>query len=364
MGIEFLALGLNHRTASVELREKFSMVPDRQKAFLSRLLHEGLFDEAAILSTCNRLEIYGVAQGRNIVSRQIATFLTEWAALGRAEAPFYAHQGGEALRHLFRVASSLDSQIVGETHILGQVKDCYDQARACGSAGRWLNLFFQKSFQVAKRVRTETTITALPVSTGSCAVALVRRIFGDLGGQKVLLIGAGSIGATVARHFSKHHVELWVSNRNREKAEVLAAEVGGKVVAFENWAGMLDSVEIGIFATASEQPLLSLTQAARIMHSRKQRQLLLLDLAIPRNVEANSANLESLFLYDIDRVQSLVDAHYTVRLKEAEKAESIIAGRAASVWSGIGDRQARGMPQESGEMARDFAKPGILVRTT
>lgn len=362
MPVPFFVLGTNHRRAPLQVREQLAMALEEQQLFPGRLISEDLAQEAAVLCTCNRVEIYGVlAPGAEV--EDLLRLLR--AVTGAAELTpplFYFHCGEPALEHLFRVAASLDSQIVGETHILGQVKACYETARDGGTAGKWLNIFFQKSFQAAKKVRTETWVATLPVSTGSCAVALVNRIFGELTDRNLLLVGAGEIGRHVARHFLKHGVRLTVANRTPTRAQALAHELGGQAIAFEKWPGTLTHTEIAVFATDSGRPLLLVPDAARIMAERKNRPLLLLDLAVPRNVDPGVSSLEGVFLYDIDKVQSLVEAHYGIRRQEADRAERMVCDSAQRVWGKTAFSGALGslpdaIPGESSYPAHVFASP-------
>lgn len=291
MQIEFFALGANHRTAGIDQREQIALSPAQQQALTARLLCGFALREVAVLCTCNRTEIYGVADACQSKERLLATLesVTESAKLDAAS--FYYYRGVDALEHLFRVASSLDSQIIGETHILGQVKDCYQESCRMGAAAKWLNIFFQKSFQVAKRVRNETAITALPVSTGSCAVAVARKIFGDLAGRRVLMVGMGQTGQAVARHFCKHGVSLTLSNRTDQTAQALARELGAATISFDQWLSLLPGSDIAVFATHARAPLLTLEQAAGVARARKNQPLLLLDLSIPRNLHPSMGDL-------------------------------------------------------------------------
>ncbi|MBI2821918.1 MAG: glutamyl-tRNA reductase [Acidobacteria bacterium] len=337
MAVNFFVLGVNHRSAGIELRERLSLATGQQEELAARLLSANLTQEAAVLCTCNRIEIYGACDFPPARERLLDALTDTAAAPCHNGDSFYFYSGERALAHLFRVASSLDSQIVGETHVLGQVKECYERARKSATAGKWLNIFFQKSFQVAKKVRSETAITALPVSTGSCAVAVARRIFEQLATRKVLVVGAGQTGKTVARHFVKHGVSLAVANRTMESAQQLSAELGGTPVNFQQWQSLLSFIDIAVFATSAREPLLTLEQAAATLPSRKNQPLLLMDLSVPRNLDPALGRLQSVFLYDLDSVQGLVDAHYTVRVQEAERAEQIIAAWAGEVWSRTAD---------------------------
>ena len=337
---DFFVLGANHRTAGIALRERFSLHPQEQGNVLARLLASGLVEEAVLLCTCNRVEVYGVSP-EAIAQERILEFLRTAAGVASIEdSNFYLYRGRRALEHLFRVASSLDSQIVGETHILGQVKESYERAWQNGATAKWLNTFFQKSFQVAKKVRTETNIALLPVSTGSCAAALAEKIQGKLEGRKLLVVGAGRIGGMVARHFSKRGVNLTVSNRTRARAEVLGAKLGGETIDFDQWQSLLSDIDIVVFATQAPHPLLTCKELSERMRLRRNRPLLLLDMSVPRNVDPGIARLESVFLFDVDEVQSIITAHHSIRIEEAEKAEQLIRRSARSLWEKMNTKRA------------------------
>jgi glutamyl-tRNA reductase len=332
---DFFVLGANHLTADIAVRERLSLHPREQDDVLARLLASRFVEEAVVLCTCNRVEVYGVSP-EAIAQEKILEFLrTDAGAAPMEHSSFYLYRDRQALEHLFRVASSLDSQIVGETHILGQVKESYERARQDGATAKWLNTFFQKSFQVAKKVRTETDIALLPVSTGSCAAALAKKILGELEGRKLLVVGAGQIGATVARHFSKRGVRLMVSNRTRARAEALSSTLGGRTVEFDEWKSLLVEVDVVVFATQSPHPLLTDDEVSELMRLRRNRPLLLLDMAVPRNVDPDVARLESVFLFDVDEVQSITSAHHSVRIEEAEKAEELISRSARALWKKV-----------------------------
>ncbi len=337
---DFFVLGANHLTAGIAVRERLSLHPREQGRVLARLLASRLVEEAVVLCTCNRVEVYGVSP-EAIAQEEILEFLRTAAGVASLEnSSFYLYRGCGALEHLFRVASSLDSQIVGETHILGQVKESYERARQDGATAKWLNTFFQKSFQVAKKVRTETNIALLPVSIGSCAAALAEKIQGELEGRKLLVVGAGQIGATVAKHFSKRGVKLAVSNRTRARAEVLGAKLGGQTIDFDQWQAQLSDVDVVVFATQSPHPLLTCEELSEVMWLRRNRPLLLLDMAVPRNVDPDVARLESVFLFHVDEVQSITAAHRSVRIEEAEKAEKLISRAARALWGKMNTKSA------------------------
>lgn len=330
---DFFVIGCNHRSAPIEFREAIALNPDQERELISQLLTCGAADEAAVLCTCSRIEILVISKSEIFRLEPLLQALANVAGVaGLPEDAFYVFRGQEALEHLFRVASSLDSQIIGETHILGQVKSCYQNARSCGGTGKWLNHFFQRSFNVAKKVRSETGITALPVSTGSCSVALAQRILETIDNSRVLVVGAGQTGETVARHFRKHGARMLVSNRTVEKARTLAAALDGECVDFKCWPSLLAGVDVAVFATGAARPLLTMELFDEVMRIRKNRPLLVLDLSVPRNVDPEVGQRPSAFLYDVDAVQGIVEVHYEARKREAEKAAEIIAASAGRIW--------------------------------
>jgi glutamyl-tRNA reductase len=331
----FFVLGANHRTLDISLRGRLSLSPEKQKELLCELLTSGLMSEAAVLSTCNRIEVYGTLLESTGQKRVLELLGLTAGGVTVDPSRFYAYRGRRALAHLFRVASSLDSQIVGETQILGQVKESYRRSCQAGGAAKCLNIFFQKYFQVAKKVRNETNIAFLPVSTGSCATALAQKILGDLEGRRLLVVGAGSIAETVARHFSKRGAELTITNRTRRRAETLCAKLGGQIVDFEQWRPLLVSVEAVAFATQSPYPLLTSKTLSEIMRLRRNNPLLVLDLSVPLNVEPAIDRLESVFSYDLDQIQGLITANQAARVAEAEEAERIVEQAANLVWNKV-----------------------------
>lgn len=360
MSREFFVFGINHRTAPLQVREVFALTAAQQESLLLSLQSRGWVEEGVVLSTCNRLEIYGA--GHYIPSPEDLLFALQQGTgreLPQQREYFYWHQGKEALLHLFRVASSLDSQIVGETHILGQVKEGYERSCGLGLAGKWIHGFFQKAFQVAKKVRNETFITTLPVSVGSCAVTLTGRVFGDLKDKRVLIVGAGEISSTVARHFAKHGVGITLCNRTRRRAEALAQQVGAAVSDRDGWVQQLPETDIVVFATRSEQFLLKEPEAARQAKRRKFRPLLVLDLGVPRNVDPRVSSVDCFILRDLDMVQGIVDVHYAMRLQEAEKAQKILEHSAAATWLKISapPRRPRGEDLSSRSVLREDSLP-------
>jgi glutamyl-tRNA reductase len=321
--MNLFCIGISHHTASVDVRERYIRNPD-----VERTLRESAgCAEALVLSTCNRVEVYGVSN-RHIDSDAIVHCLTaeERGEIAADAAAFYRFDGDACVRHLFRVASGLDSMVVGETEVLGQAKQAYEKARSCGGAGAYLHRLFQRAFRVAKHVRSQTEITRGAVSVGSVAVELAGKIFGELKMRKVLVLGAGETSERTARALASRGVtDLRVTNRSGERAEALAAAVGGRAVPFAGWETQCREVDILISSTASEEPLLTREKLAPILHVRWDRPLFIIDIAVPRDVAPEVNEMKGVFLYDIDSLQSIADQSLALRKQQIAAAEEIIA---------------------------------------
>ncbi|MEE8349719.1 MAG: glutamyl-tRNA reductase [Acidobacteriota bacterium] len=355
---KFFVCGVNHRTADISQREQLSLAQQQRDRLISLLLLSRLAQEAAVISTCNRTEIYGVCPESVPLESLLDLLETVSGAPSLDSSCFYFYRDERALEHLFRVASSLDSQIVGETHILGQMKACYQRSLQMKATGKWLNTFFQKSFQVAKKVRSETDIAQLPVSTGSCAATLAEKIIGELAEVRLLVVGTGRIGEGVAKHFSKRGVRLIFSNRTRDKAEIVADRMEGKVIDFARWQSLLGEVDAVVFATRAPDLLLSADQLREVMRARPHHPLLLLDLSVPRNVDPASRELESVFYFDLDAVQSLITANHAIRIREAKRAKKIIDRFTRLTWNKIAPRQGTERPIWEGLQAAKIPVDG------
>lgn len=318
-----LALGINHQTAPVSLRERVAFADDRLADALSALRALPSVSEVAVLSTCNRTELYAVAddQGRA---------LGDWLASHPGEASglesyFYWHHDANAVRHLFRVATGLDSLILGEPQILGQVKHAWAAARAAGTLGTQLDRLFQQSFVAAKRARTDTRIGANPVSVASAAVRLAQSTFARPEDSTVLLVGAGETVELVARHLAQAQVKrLLVANRTLTHAQDLASRHGGMALPLADIDRHLADVDIVFSATASREPILHRAQVAAALAQRRHRPMLLLDLAVPRDIDADVAFLKDVFLYTIDDLERAVEDNRRSRRAAAEAAETIV----------------------------------------
>jgi glutamyl-tRNA reductase len=320
--MNLFCVGLSHHNADVEVREYFAGHVES-----GRTLRNCGCNEALVLSTCNRVEVYAAAEN-SVPTEQIARCLARTDTIevnGHLEA-FYRYEAGDCVRHLFRVASGLDSMVVGETEILGQTKKAYEAARTAGAAGRYLHRLFQRAFRAAKQVRTHTQITRGAVSVGSVAVDLAQKIFGDLRNCKVLVLGAGETSERTVRALLSHGVaDLRVSNRSPERAEAVALAVNGRAVAFDQWLKQCGEIDILITSTSSEVPLLSRERLAPILRERIDRPLFIIDIAVPRDVAPDVNALDGVYLYDIDSLQSIAEQSLATRREQIAVAEEIIS---------------------------------------
>jgi glutamyl-tRNA reductase len=320
--MKLFCIGISHHTASVETRERYVPHPDVEQVLRDR---SGCA-ETLLLSTCNRVEVYCVAE--NVVENDtIRRCLIAADDCGAAEeGAFYRFEGDACVQHLFRVCSGLDSMVVGETEVLGQVKQAYESARSCGGAGPYLHRLFQRAFRVAKQVRTNTDITRGAVSVGSVAVELAVRIFGDLTSRKVLVLGAGDTSEKTARALVSRGVrDLRVANRSGDRAANLVQLVGGRAVPFHHWENECGEVDILISSTAADEPLLTRDVLEPILSTRWDRPLFIIDIAVPRDVAPDVNELEGVYLYDIDSLQSIAEQSLAQRRQQVAAGEEIIA---------------------------------------
>lgn len=323
--MRFLVTGLNHKTAPVELRERLAIGQEALEPATRALLAEPGVKEAMILSTCNRVELVVAHNG---VEPQLPGFLSSHFAVerGQLEPHLYRYQDEEAVRHMFRVAASLDSMVVGEAQILGQVKHSWSVAREMGAIKGPLDKLLQGAFSAAKRVRSETEIGSSSVSIASVAVDLARRIFGSLDGKKILVVGAGKMSELAARHLMHNGAaSISVANRTYERAVRLAEQFMGRAIRFDEVCERAPEADIIITSTGSAQHIFGIEQAQQILHRRRNRPVFLIDIAVPRDVDPNINRMEGIFLYDIDDLQQVAASNLVDRSREAERAEAIIA---------------------------------------
>lgn len=320
-------LGQNHKTAPVELREKLAVTDEKRAALADLLRTDRHVDESVVLSTCNRMELYAICADPSQSGDRLGGMLAEVHGLARSEwdQTLYYRQDQHAVRHLFRVASGLDSMVLGEGQILSQVKDAHSWALEQKLSREVLNRAFDEAVFCGKRVRTDTQVSQGSVSVASAAVSLSKKIFSDLAEQSVLLIGAGDTGARVARHLQLFGVrDLRVCNRTRARAEDLAAELEATLVPWQNLDDQLPEVSIVVTAVAAPEPILSRDRMKRALRSGDQRALFVIDLAVPRNVHPDVSKIAGVFVYDVDDLQGIVVEDEDQRRSEAAKAEEIV----------------------------------------
>ncbi|AGA91814.1 glutamyl-tRNA reductase [Thioflavicoccus mobilis 8321] len=320
-----LALGLNHKTAPIDIRERITFGPDIIAGALRSLTERAGVDEAAILSTCNRTEIYCAMHAP--AETGVKTWLSSFHGMeGERVAPYlYAHVDQHAVRHLLQVASGLDSMVLGEPQILGQVKTSFQTACDCGTVGKLLGRLFQHTFSVAKQVRTDTAIGSSPVSVAFAAVSLARQIFSDLTNQTALLVGAGETIELAARHLRQHQLgRIIVANRTIERAHALAEQFNGFAIGLTEIAEHLPEADIVISSTASPLPILGKGTVERALKKRKHRPVFMVDIAVPRDIEPEVGELSDVYLYTVDDLQGVVDEGMRSRQQAAEQAAEII----------------------------------------
>jgi glutamyl-tRNA reductase len=325
--MKVFVVGLNHKTADVDVREKLAFNGSKLEDGLIRFKELPEVQEAIILSTCNRVELYANVSDTIKVYESIKTFLSEFHNInkGSLDNALYIYDNVNAVRHLFRVASSLDSMVIGEPQILGQLKDAFEFALEKKTTGILLNKLMKKAISVAKKVRTETRIAENAVSISFAAVELARKIFTDLSKRVCMLLGAGEMAELAAKHLLNNGVkEVMVSNRTYERACELAKEFQGKPVKFDEFIDEMVRTDIVICSTGAPKYILMKNQMQKVMKERKQRQVFIIDISVPRNIDPEINDLDNVYLYNIDDLQSVVDANMFERQKEAEKAEKII----------------------------------------
>jgi glutamyl-tRNA reductase len=325
--MHIVVVGLSHHTAPVEIRERLAFAPTAMENPLRQMLELPAVAEALIVSTCNRVELYAATKEPDTAIVDLRRFLASFhgTQLEEISKHLYDHQGETAIRHLFRVASSLDSMIIGEPQILGQIKTAYGYAVEFRTAGLILNRFLHKAFSVAKRVRTETGIASSAVSVSFAAVELARKIFDRIDDKTVMIIGAGEMCELAARHFVSNGVtKVLVTNRTFERAEKLAAEFQGRAVPFAEFTEHLPQVDIILTSTGAPTCILDHRQMEEVLRRRKHRPMFLIDIAVPRDIDPKVNDLDNVYLYDVDDLQGVVQANLKERQKEAHRAETII----------------------------------------
>ncbi|MCT2387370.1 glutamyl-tRNA reductase [Erwinia pyrifoliae] len=353
-----LALGINHKTAPVALRERVTFTPDTLEQALDSLLAQPQVQGGVVLSTCNRTELYlSVEQQENLQDRLIA-WLCDYHHLNPDEVlqSLYWHHDNEAVSHLMRVASGLDSLVLGEPQILGQVKKAFADSQRGHSLDSELERMFQKSFSVAKRVRSETEIGASAVSVAFAACTLARQIFESLATVNVLLVGAGETIELAARHLHQHKVQkLMIANRTRARAQRLADEVDAEVISLAEIDERLAEADIIISSTASPLPIIGKGMVERALKKRRNQPMLLVDIAVPRDVEPEVGKLPNAYLYSVDDLQAIIESNMAQRQAAAVEAESIVVQESSEFMSWL-------RSQSAVETIRDYRSQADRVR--
>ncbi|HEY8330911.1 MAG TPA: glutamyl-tRNA reductase [Pseudomonas sp.] len=352
----FLALGINHKTASVAVRERVAFGPEQLVDALQQLCRVTPCREAAILSTCNRSELYLALDEAQ--AEAILAWLAGYHGLSLDElrACAYIHQDNEAVRHMMRVAAGLDSMILGEPQILGQMKDAYASAREAGTLGPLLGRLFQATFSTAKTVRTDTRIGENPVSVAFAAVSLAKQIFSDLPRSQALLIGAGETITLVARHLHEQGIKrIVVANRTLERASLLAEEVGGQAVLLADIPEQLVNSDIVISSTASPLPILGKGAVERALKKRKHRPVFMVDIAVPRDIEPEVGELDDVYLYTVDDLHEVIAENLRSRQGAARAAEEL-------VLTGVDEFMARLRERDSVDLLRSYRQRAEQLR--
>lgn len=321
--MELVCLGVNHKTAPVEVRERFAVGMNRLGEASQNLLEMAGAPEGVVVSTCNRTEFYLAAENASAVMARLEKGLAE--KVHGHEEPFYRHEKREAARHLCKVVSGLDSMLLGETEIFGQVKQAYHAAHAAGTTGPVLNKLFQKAFSVGKKVRTQTSIQEGSTSIGNVAVELAEKIFGHLKDSEVMVLGAGEMSRLTAQALvSRGAKSIIVANRTHDRAIELAAEMNGRAVRFDDWLGVLKDVDVVISSTGAPHTIIHKAEIESVRRARKFRPLFLIDIAVPRDIDHSVGEIEEVYLYDIDALEQLAEEAKARRGSQILECEKII----------------------------------------
>ena len=326
--MKLVTTGVSHKTAPVEVRECLAFREDALPTALADLRARAGVTEAVILSTCNRVEITVTTEDAADPQTIVDGFLADHKSVSAASIGphLYRHEGRDAIHHMFRVAASLDSMVVGEPQILGQLKTAYAAAKQCGAVCGWLDGLMTRAFSVAKRVRSETGIGQMAVSVSYAAVELARKIFGSLDNRTVMIVGAGKMSELAARHLRRSGVShVFVTNRTHERAIEMAALFQGTPVEYARFTAMLPEVDILIASSGAPHYILHKDEMQRVIAARRNKPMFLIDIAVPRNIEPSVNKLDNVFLYDIDDLQEVVNSNLRERAKEADHAEKMVA---------------------------------------
>lgn len=336
-------VGVNHKTTPVEIREKLAFTKGKIEDSIDHLVNYSEIIEHTILSTCNRVEIYARVKNQDLGINLIKNFICDFHGLSPVELEeyFYSYIDKDAIEHLFRVSSSLDSMILGEAQILGQVKNAYSLAKDLSSTGLILNQLFEKAFSIAKKVREETGIAERSVSISSAAVELAQKIFNNLESHTVMLVGTGEMAELAAKHLISYGVKtVYVASRNYERATNLARALNGSALDFEAFKNQLHLADIVITSTAAPNFIIKKNIVEKAIHERRNKPIFFIDIAVPRDVEPDVNDLENVYLYDIDDLQIVVEANMKERKKDAENAMSFIRQEVIKFNSWVGSLDA------------------------
>lgn len=353
-----LALGINHKTAPVSLRERVTFSPETLDQALSSLLQQPLVQGGVVLSTCNRTELYLSVEQQENLQEQLVKWLCDYHHLSEDEVrkSLYWHHDNDAVSHLMRVASGLDSLVLGEPQILGQVKKAFAESQNGQAVSGELERLFQKSFSVAKRVRTETDIGASAVSVAFAACTLARQIFESLSEVNVLLVGAGETIELVARHLHQHNVRhMMIANRTRERAQSLATEVNAEVISLQDIDSRLADADIIISSTASPLPIIGKGMVERALKARRNQPMLMVDIAVPRDIEPEVGKLANVYLYSVDDLHSIIQNNLAQRKAAAIQAETIVEQESSNFMAWL-------RSQGAVEIIRDYRSRADIIR--
>jgi glutamyl-tRNA reductase len=326
--MEIVLVGLNHRTAPLELRERVTFTTDQARRAAAELRSRGLLEESLVLSTCNRSELYGVPPETSHESASgLSSFLSEFHSIRPdvLNVALYQHYDRAAVRHLFRVSAGLDSLLLGEAEILGQVREAYRFAHEYGATGPVLNRLFQGALETGKRVRSETELGTRPMSVAAAGVKLAERIFGKLAERSALVLGAGTISEQVVSTLRDRGIaHLYVMNRSRDRAQTLATQFGARLIEWGNWDSAFSAPDVVVSSVSSEEPVLTRAILEAAMAARSNRALFVMDLGVPRNVDPSAADLYNLYVYNIENLTEIVEQNRAARESEIPRAEAIV----------------------------------------
>jgi glutamyl-tRNA reductase len=333
-----VVVGVNHESAPVDVRERLAFTPAKLERALTALRTEPGLEGGVVVSTCNRVEVYAAGAEAGATIDRIDGFLHRFHGLqDQLDSEIYRFEEPRSIEHLFRVVSGLDSMVLGETEILGQVKEAYDRALALKAAGKTLNQLFQRAFQVAKKIRSQTGIVRGCVSVGSVAVELAEKIFGDLSQSQVMVIGAGDTSEKTARAMlSRGAQTVLVANRTHERAVALAAELGGRAVRFDDFPQEFAHADIVVSSTAAPHHIVTREKVAAMMPVRRNRPLFLIDLAVPRDIEPAVNDLDNVYLYNVDDLQGIADDNMRARQEDLAKCDALVAANVAKFREWLG----------------------------